>query len=97
MALIDDVISYARIYEDKTVVQPLFDAAEAYLTNVMEEKDNAKNETNPLFCLSVKILVSHWYDNREPVGKADKLSYGLEAIITQLQNCPIPPQPEVVT
>lgn len=86
LALIDDAISYAHAEEDKTVLQPLFNAAESYITNAIEQKDNTINEKNPLFCLAVEMLFTHWHDNREPVGKADKIAYGLGAIIDQLQN-----------
>lgn len=86
MALLDDVISYGRICEPPEEIRPLLEAAEAYLDGAMECKDRAANEANPLYVLAVKMLVVHWYDNREPVGRADKLAFGLEAIITQLQN-----------
>lgn len=86
MALIDDAIAFAKVEEDKEAVRPLLDAAEAYVTNAVEEKDQGTNEQNPLFCLAVKMLFAHWYDNREPVGKADKIAYGLQCIMTQLQN-----------
>ncbi|MBE6829151.1 MAG: phage gp6-like head-tail connector protein [Ruminococcaceae bacterium] len=91
MALIDEAIAYARILENKEDVRPLFDAAEAYIINAIEEKDKVKNEKNPLFCLAVKMLLSHWYDNRQPVGQSGALPFGLGAIITQLQNS-VPPQ-----
>lgn len=86
MDLIDETIAYAKVVETKEEIKPIFDAAEMYITNALEQKDIKENEKNPLFRLAVKMLFTHWYDNREPIGKADKLSYGLDAIISQLQN-----------
>lgn len=79
MALLDSVKLYCRTDED---VQPLIDAAEGYLTGA----GITKSETMPLYILAVEMLVVHWYYNREPVGKADKIAFGLEGIILQLQN-----------
>lgn len=83
--LLDDIKLYLRVdgTEEDTQIQSLIDAAEAYLTNA----GCTKNETNTLYALAVEMLVSHWYENRQPIGKADKLAFGLDAIITQLQYC----------
>ena len=40
-----------------------------------------------LYNLAIKILVSHWYENREVLGKADRLAHSLDSIITQLKYC----------
>jgi hypothetical protein len=40
--------------------------------------------------LAQLMLISHWYENREPEGKADKLAYGLSGIILQLQLAEVP-------
>jgi len=79
MALADDVKTYCRTDEDVTA---FVNAAESYLTNAGITAD----ESNALYGLAVKMLVSHWYDNREPVGNTTKLEYGLAGIISQLQN-----------
>jgi len=42
---------------------------------------------NELAKLAVKILVVHWHENREPVGKGDKLKFSLDAILPQLKHC----------
>jgi len=78
MALIDDVKEYCRAEDD---VQAFIDAAELYLTNA----GITANETSALYCLAVKMLVLHWYDNREPVGKTDKIAYGLADVISSLK------------
>lgn len=79
MAFADDVKSYCRTDEDITA---FVSAAESYLTNA----GVSVNESDALYGLAVKMLVSHWYDNREPVGNASKMEYGLAGIIAQLQN-----------
>lgn len=74
---IDDV-------EEDTLIQGLQLAAEEYMTNAGINKDYSKE----LYKLAVKILVSHWYDNRnvENIGKnISKISFGLDTIITQLK------------
>lgn len=40
-----------------------------------------------LYKLSVAMLVSHWSENREPVGSAKLLSYSMESIFIQLKYC----------
>lgn len=83
--LIDDVKNYIRVAdnEEDLQVSSLIESAQAYLTNAGVNQA----ESNPLYALAVKMLVSHWYDNREPVGMATKLAYGLGDIITQLKYC----------
>ena len=81
MALLEEAKSYCRTDEDLT---SLVSAAEVYLTNA----GIAANETNALYCLAVKMLVLHWYDNRGAVtvGTITKtLEYSLQSIISQLK------------
>lgn len=70
------------IEEDNDVI-PLILAAEGYLTNA----GCTLNTGDEVAKLAIKMLVVHWYENREPIGKGDKLAYGLQALITQLQYC----------
>jgi uncharacterized phage protein (predicted DNA packaging) len=83
--LLDEVKEYLRIdgTDENVEIQGLINAAEAYLTNAGVIKD----ETNELYKLAVKMLVVNWYENRQPIGKADKLAFGLDSIITQLKYC----------
>ena len=85
MALLDETKEYLRIdgTDNDLQITAFISAAESYLTNAGVVKD----ETNLLYCLAVKMLVSHWYDNREAVGSAAKLAYGLASIIEQLKYC----------
>ena len=46
-----------------------------------------KNFENDLYKLAIKMLVLHWYENREVIGEAKKLAFSLDNIITQLQYC----------
>lgn len=82
MALIDDAKSYYDHTDDG--VTQFVAAAELYLANA----GIAKDETNELYCLAVKMLATHWSDKREVVGKADKLALGIDSIISQLKYTP---------
>ncbi|WP_270940886.1 head-tail connector protein [Romboutsia lituseburensis] len=66
--------------EDDDEIRLLILVAEEYLKNAGCKTDRSNN----LFVLAIKMLVGHWYENREILGKADKLAYSLENIITQL-------------
>ncbi|MFS8540648.1 MAG: head-tail connector protein [Tissierellales bacterium] len=73
---IDDVI-------DEDLIVGLHIAAEQYLRNAGVLVDY----NSELYKLAIKLLVTHWYENREPTGKADKLEFSLNSIITQLKYC----------
>ncbi|WP_332856815.1 head-tail connector protein [Clostridium paraputrificum] len=70
--------------EEDTLIKGLQVGAEEYLTNAGIAKDYEKE----LYKLAIRILVSHWYENRsvETVGKnVSKIAFGLDTIITQLK------------
>lgn len=70
--------------EEDTLVQTLQIAAEEYITNAGITKDYTKE----LYKLAVKILVSHWYENRtvENYGKdVSKIAFTLDVILVQLK------------
>lgn len=70
--------------EEDTLIEGLKLGAEEYLKNVGITKDYSKE----LYKLAIRILVSHWYENRsvETVGKnVSKIGFGLDTIITQLK------------
>lgn len=70
--------------EEDTLIQGLQISAEEYLTNAGIKKDYSKE----LYKLAIKILVSHWFENRsvENIGKnTSKIAFGLDTIITQLK------------
>lgn len=71
-------------YEEDTLIQALQLSAEEYLTNAGIKKDYSKE----LYKLAIKILVSHYYENRavETIGKnVSKIAYGLDTILIQLK------------
>ncbi len=84
---LDEAKKYLRLEldddEEDGDVEALINAAETYLKNggcVLNDGDEVAK-------LATKMLVVHWYENREPLGETNKLAYGLQALITQLQYC----------
>ena len=70
--------------EEDILIQGLQLSAEEYLANVGVIKDYTKE----LYKLAIKILVTHWYENRavETAGKnVSKIAFGLDTIIVQLK------------
>ncbi|MFD2681211.1 head-tail connector protein [Bacillus seohaeanensis] len=84
--MLNEVKQYLRIEEDwveeDTQLNSLITAAKAYIKNATGVK---VDELNDLHKLAVCMLVVHWYENREIVGKADSLAFSLESIIFQIQ------------
>ena len=70
--------------DDDSLIISLITAAEKYVCNATGK---TFDENNELAKLCIKMLVSHWFCNREVVGKADKLAYSLNSILFQLQYC----------
>ena len=83
--LIDKIKLYMKIdgTDEDSLIQSLIDAAEEYETNA----GISKVETVALYVLAIRMLVTHWYEHREIIGKADKIAYGLEQINMQLRYC----------
>lgn len=74
-------------YTDEDVdIEALIAAAEGYLTNA----GCTLNAGDEVAKLAVKMLVIHWYENREPIGQANKLAFGLQSLITQLKYAAVP-------
>ncbi|MBP1083501.1 head-tail connector protein [Bacillus capparidis] len=84
---VNEAKRYLRIEEDFTEdnedVGALISAAEKYLKNA----GCMLNPDDEMAKLAVKMLTIHWYENREPIGKGNKLAFGLQSLITQLQHC----------
>ncbi|WP_207641721.1 head-tail connector protein [Anaeromassilibacillus senegalensis] len=80
-------MKYARVdqREIEYGAKIIFDAAEAYITEAIDQKSRELNEANPAYRLAVCMLFSHWYDNREAVGNDKDLGFGLRNLISQLQ------------
>lgn len=83
---LEELKLYLRIdgnYEDDILIS-LQLAAEEYLKGA----GILKNYDNKLYCLCVKLLINHWYSNREGVviGTISKeMEFSLRSIIQQLQ------------
>ncbi|MED4586667.1 head-tail connector protein [Brevibacillus choshinensis] len=82
-----DVKAFLRIdgdYEDN-VIQSLILAAETFLKNGGVQPD----ATNELYNLTGKLLVAHWYENREVLSSAtnvqNEIPFGLRSMILQLK------------
>lgn len=83
---LEDLKLFLKIddYEEDTLIEALQLSAEEYLTNAGIKKDYSKE----LYKLAIKILVSHWYENRaiETIGKnVSKIAFGLDTILIQLK------------
>lgn len=71
------------VNEDDNLINNLVKASHIYIKNACGNyKDSDLSE------LAQKLLVAHWYENREVVGKADKLAFSLDSIFTQMKYCP---------
>ena len=82
---LDEIKLYLRIDTDDEdeLLSSLQLSAEEYLLNAGIEKDYEKQ----LYKLAVKLLISNWYENRNPVltvSISKKLEYSLQHIIAQL-------------
>ena len=76
---------YLRIDEDfeDALIETLIKSAETYLSN---SGVNISYEVE-LYSLAIKMIVLHWYENREVIGSSDKVPFGLDNIIFQLKYC----------
>lgn len=83
--MLQEIKEYMRLDEDydDLLIQTLITSAETYLLNAGVRE----NYENNLYGLAIKMLVLHWYENREVIGEAKKLSFSLDSIITQLVYC----------
>ena len=83
--MLEKIKEYLKIdsNDEDVTVQALITSAELYLKNagVLEDYQNE------LYDLAIKMLVLHWYENREIIGNAQKMAFSLDNIITQLQYC----------
>jgi uncharacterized phage protein (predicted DNA packaging) len=69
--------------DEDTDISSLQLAAEVYLANAGVVKDYA----NDLYTLVVKLLVTHWYENRETFinMKSTKIDFSIETILCSLK------------
>ncbi|QIB70685.1 phage gp6-like head-tail connector protein [Aminipila butyrica] len=84
--MLEEVKDYLRVdgSDDDSQVKGLISAADIYLENAGAVKDYDNN----LYKLAVKILVTHWYENRLPVGEVtEEMAFSLRHILLQLKYC----------
>jgi len=84
VTMLEEIKNYMKIDEDydDSLINSLIESANIYMVNA-----GVKNFDNALYKLAIKMLVLHWYENREIIGNANKLSFSLDNIITQLKYC----------
>jgi uncharacterized phage protein (predicted DNA packaging) len=83
---LQEMKEYLRIDggEDDFLISSLILGAEQFL---MGTGVPGTSKTLELYAVALKMLVTHWYENREPFGKAEELAFTLSNIITQLKYC----------
>jgi uncharacterized phage protein (predicted DNA packaging) len=81
---VDNVKLFLRIdgTDDDAMLQGLMNAAQSYIANAVGADVDT---TSDLYELACKLLISHWYENREPVGSASALAFSLDSILMQLR------------
>jgi len=89
---VTEMKEYLRVdgNEEDASIESFIQAAESYLLNAGCILVGTNEAGNNLAKLAVKLLVSHWYENREveKVGKTvAKTNFSLDSIITQLKYC----------
>ena len=80
---LQEVKLYLKIDHDEEddFLTGLLKASELYLENA----GCKTNYENKLYSLAVKMLVSHWYENRCITGNLGYLEFSLNSIIIQLR------------
>lgn len=82
---LEELKAYLRVdyTDDDALITSLQLSAEEYMANAGVNKDY----TRELYKLAIKILVSHWYDNRaiESDRTLTKLAFSLDTIIASLK------------
>ncbi|MFB7142073.1 head-tail connector protein [Gottfriedia sp. NPDC056225] len=90
MLTLNEAKSFLRIDfdDDDSDINSLVLAADLFVVGASSQNVDKESE---LYKLACKLLVSHWYLNREVVGKADKLAFSLNEILFQLKYTTVAP------
>lgn len=88
----NDVKNFLRvdddIIDDDVQIKALMDAAQQYIT---EQTGKQYKDDYELWNTCVKLLVAHWYDNRQPMqsrpGTIEELPHSVTAIIRHISLC----------
>jgi uncharacterized phage protein (predicted DNA packaging) len=89
---LEDVKLYLRVdsdlTEDDTLIQSLMAAAQTYITNQTGKQYLVDDE---VWNLVIKLLVSHWYDNRQinssKPGVLSEYPHSVTALIHHISLC----------
>lgn len=84
--MLEQIKEYLRVTgtDEDVQIESLVSAADIYLENAGAKKDY----DNPLYMLALKILTTHWYENRLPVGEVtQEMAFSLRHILIQLKYC----------
>ncbi|MED3090806.1 head-tail connector protein [Bacillus toyonensis] len=83
---LEEAKKYLRVDgdEEDDLITSFVTAAEIYIKNATSKNVDVKSE---LAKLATRILIAHWHENREAVGKAEQLAFSLQSILVQLQYC----------
>lgn len=84
--MLEDIKLYLRIDgdEEDSLISSLIMAAKIFIQNATGVKVDEKND---LHTLAVKLMVSHSYENRLPIGEGEKLAFSLDSILLQMRYC----------
>ncbi|MEH7220332.1 head-tail connector protein [Bacillus toyonensis] len=83
---LEEAKKYLRVDgdEEDDFITSFIIAAEIYIKNATSKTVDLKSE---LAKLAARILIAHWHEKREAVGKAEQLAFSLQSILVQLQYC----------
>ncbi len=81
--MLEEVKDYLRIdgTDEDSFIMSLISAAKQYIKG---GTGCIVDENNDLHKLAVNLLATHWYENREAVGKTDALAFSLQSIFMQM-------------
>lgn len=89
---LNEIKEYLRVDgdEDDKLISSLFITTKLYIKNAtgVTEEIAEKRDILELYNLTVKILLSHWYENRLPEmtgPKTHELSFSLTSLFLQLE------------
>ena len=92
--LVEEIKTYLKIDGDAedTLLLSFLTAAESYIKQTTGKtlKGEANIDTDELYCQCVKLMVSHWYENRssQVVGAViNNFDYSIAALINHIAIC----------
>ena len=86
---LEDVKNFIRVDfpDDDRDIDLMFGAAVLYVKNATGRLID-KTKMNELEYLALQLLLGHWYENRSPVGEANKaVDFSLTSMFWQFKYC----------